>query len=96
MLDKWKEPEVIFDNMIILVADRLKENSLEKAFELKNKYNAEIKFMNCSFLDISSSEIRSKIYNKNGAVDYMLPEKVYTYIVQNNLLVIENNHNHHS
>lgn len=85
MLDKWKEPEVIFDNMIILVADRQKENSLEKAFELKNKYNAEIKFMNCSFLDISSSEIRSKIYNKNGAVDYMLPEKVYRYIVQNNL-----------
>lgn len=85
MLEKWKEPEVIFDNMIILVADRQNNNSIEKANELKKKYNAKIEFMNCSFWDISSSMIRSNIYKKEGNVSGLLPEKVYNYICENNL-----------
>ncbi len=61
MIEKWVEPEYLFNNLIFIVADRKDKNSKEKAKELKDKFNADIRFSNCDFYDISSSDIRSKI-----------------------------------
>lgn len=61
MIEKWVEPEYLFNNLIFIVADRKDDNSKEKAEELKDKFNADIRFSNCDFYDISSSDIRSKI-----------------------------------
>lgn len=61
MIEKWVEPEYLFNNLILIVADRKDKNSKEKAKELKDKFNADIRFSNCDFYDISSSDIRNKI-----------------------------------
>ena len=38
MIEKWYEPEYLFENLIFLVADRNDEKSQNKAEELKSKY----------------------------------------------------------
>ncbi|MCR5846774.1 MAG: nicotinate-nucleotide adenylyltransferase [Lachnospiraceae bacterium] len=87
MLEKWYEPEYLFDNLIFLVADRNDENSDKKAKELSERFNADIRFMNCDFLDISSTKIRQDIcavnYEEFEAKD--IDSKVYEYIKENHL-----------
>ena len=52
----------LFKNMTFLVADRGDKDSFEKAEYLKIKYNADIRFMTCEFLNISSTNIRNLFY----------------------------------
>lgn len=60
-IEKWKEPEYLFDNLKFIVASRSNFDSEKKANELKDKYNAEIIFLNCDAIDISSTSIRKCI-----------------------------------
>ncbi len=51
----------------------------EKAMELQTKYQARIVILPERKIDISSTEIRSRI-RKGKSVRYMMPEKVFHYI----------------
>lgn len=86
-IEEWKNPDIIFEKAIILVSVR-KGQSLdelnEKANELMNKFNADIRILTCPYIDISSTEIRSRI--KNGqSVKYMITEDTLNYINKFNL-----------
>lgn len=87
MIEKWLEPQYLFDNLIFLVADRNDEESSNKAKELNEKFNADIRFLNCAFLDISSSFIRNSIEEKGYEVDLsdILDKNVFDYIAENHL-----------
>ena len=87
MIEKWAEPEYLFDNLIFIVCDRNDEEIANKAEELKNKYNADIRFSKCDFLDISSSEIRKNVI-ENGYEslnEKSLDIKVINYIKEKHL-----------
>ncbi len=87
MLESWKNPDFIFQNCIIVVAVRGTgtEERIEKiAGHLIYEYQADIRILPARYIDISSSDIRSKI--KEGySIRYMLPEKVLAYIKKNGL-----------
>ncbi len=87
MIEKWYEPEYLFKNLIFLVADRNDEKSQNKAEELMAKYGADIRFMSCDFLDISSTKIREKV-NTTPYEELVLSDtddKVTEYIKDNHL-----------
>ena len=87
MMECWKKPELIFQNAVIAAAVRGTGNE-EKikmiATHLMQEYKAEIKILPARFMDLSSSEIRQRL-GKGRSVRYMLPEKVWSYILENHL-----------
>ena len=87
MLEKWYEPEYLFNNLIFIVAKRGDADSVAKANELKEKYNADIRFMHNDVIDISSTEIRDEFEN-NSYEDFKniyFDKKVFEYIKENHL-----------
>lgn len=60
--------------------DRMKE----KADELNNQYQSDIKILNIPGMDVSSRMIRERIQNKQ-TVRYLLPETVIAYIYEHNI-----------
>lgn len=87
MLEKWYKFEYLFENLIFIVADRNDKESSKKADEYKEKYNANIMFLNCDFLDISSTVIREEILSTSYD-DYKcqdINEEVFDYIKSNHL-----------
>ena len=105
MIEKWVEPEYLFNNLIFIVADRKDKNSKEKAKELKDKFNADIRFSNCDFYDISSSDIRSKIrelgysefaFEMKKASEYKEDKEnasfSYRYVIESVFDYIKDNH----
>jgi nicotinate-nucleotide adenylyltransferase len=90
MLEKWRNPEYIFENVTILVAARADEqsdNQKKKAKEYKEKYGAKIKFLSAKEMPVSSTKIRAgfKIPDCNYRIKPDCPEKVAKYAVENNL-----------
>ncbi|MCR4649544.1 MAG: nicotinate-nucleotide adenylyltransferase [Lachnospiraceae bacterium] len=89
-IEKWYEPQFLFDNLIFLVADRNDSESKKKVDYLKFQFNAEIEFLNNDFYDISSSEIREYI-KKNGysfedkRISENISSEVLEYIKSNHL-----------
>lgn len=86
-MDKWKFPQRIFDACTILAAIR-NEDSVShietEAKRLAEQYQGKILMLNCGNMDISSSQIRSKV--KQGAsIRYIVPDKVIEYIEEHNL-----------
>lgn len=72
-IDKWRDPERIFENAQLLVYPREGVEILPPAVRL-----------DCERVDVSSSEIREKI--KSGEnVSYLLKKEVYDYIIENGL-----------
>ena len=87
MIEKWYKFEYLLENLKFLVADRNDPESKKKADELKDKYNAEIQFMNCDFYNISSTELRKEIADTNYD-EYVckdINENVFDYIKSNHL-----------
>lgn len=76
-LSTWKEPEQLFNLAKIVVIQR--PGFLKKKFEAKKPI-----FINVIQIDIASAEIRKRI-QQNRSVRYMLPEKVWQYIIRNRL-----------
>ncbi len=86
-MERWKNPEVVFQNSRILAAVRggKKQADMEKKIaELEEKYDAKISLLPVKHIDISSSAIRDKIA-AGQSIRYMLPEKVRQYILRNHL-----------
>lgn len=86
-LDRWKNPEIIFEKSSIITIPRDEENKLE----LENFYNNVLKAMGASsvilpnpVMSVSSTFIRKNLDNFNLISD-MLDKGVYDYIIKNNL-----------
>jgi len=87
----WKNYETLFSMTKFIVIGRYGlnvENNIEKINELKQKYNAQIIYMNGPLVDISSTDIRNRISEKES-IKYIVPEKVEEYINENRLYVSE-------
>ena len=87
MLEKWYKPEYLFNNLIFIVAKRVDADSVAKANELKEKYNADIRFMHNDVIDISSTEIRDEFENNSYEEfkNIYFDKKVFEYIKENHL-----------
>lgn len=94
-IEKWRNVNYIFENCTILCATRpgeYNEASVEsaeiaKANDLTQTLNAKIKFIHCTPMDISSTEIRC--YRQNNPSDDLrgleLPDNVAKYILRQDL-----------
>lgn len=86
-LEKWKNPEIIFEKADIIAIPR----NINEANELEQYYYSVLKDMGArahilpkSVVQVSSTFIRENIEDKNSALKF-LNENVYKYIVENNL-----------
>lgn len=86
-LDRWKNPEIIFEKSSIITIPRDEENK----HELENFYDKVLKAMGASsvilpnpVMSVSSTFIRDNLDNFNLISD-MLDKGVYDYIIKNNL-----------
>lgn len=86
-LNRWKNPEIIFEKSSIITIPRDEENK----HELENFYNKVLKAMGASsvilpnpVISVSSTFIRENLDNFNLISD-MLDKGVYDYIIKNNL-----------
>ena len=86
-IETWWKPEEILACCTLIVAlrgDKEERAILNKAADLKEKYNASIILLPERKFDISSTEIREKI-KRGESVRYLLPDKVIAYIEKNRL-----------
>lgn len=87
-IEKWYEPELVMNQAVILVARREYEDAdrtmEQQITHLTTHYNADIRILHCSEMDISSAEIRQKVA-KGLSVVADLPESVLTYIKEHDL-----------
>ncbi|PJA96579.1 MAG: nicotinate (nicotinamide) nucleotide adenylyltransferase [Ignavibacteriales bacterium CG_4_9_14_3_um_filter_34_10] len=80
VFDKWKEPDLLVQNVKLLVMKRKTNDDSTK----KNKFFEHAIFIDTPTIEISSTEVRSRI--KAGLdAKFMLGEKVQDYIIKNNL-----------
>jgi nicotinate-nucleotide adenylyltransferase len=87
MMQKWKEPQIIFNHCIVVVAGRdnvEKEKINQHAQYLKNVYNANILQIEMPTIQIASAIIRERIV-QNKTIRYYVPDKVEDYIKKNKL-----------
>ena len=75
----WKSHEKIIENYKILIYPRLGSDKKAEIGKLKN-----VIYLKGATVDISSSEVREKIKNKNLEMDY-LNKDVLNFIIENNL-----------
>lgn len=84
-IENWKYPERIFDSSKIIAAvrnDASVEEMEQKKKDLEEKYSAEIRLLMFPRLEISSTELRERI-RKGKSVNYMIPDNVISYILEN-------------
>lgn len=87
-LDWWYEKEKLLKKYKFLVLKRDESDKIinEKINEYEKKYSAHIKILDNKRIDISSSDIRDLIKNKKD-IKYLVADKVYKYIKEENLYV---------
>jgi len=86
-MNKWKSPEEIFSECKVITTMRPGKNTAEldlAAANLKDIYNAEIFIMKMPEVDISSTQIRERAA-AGESIQYLVPESVRKYIVEENL-----------
>lgn len=87
-IERWYEPERIMSQTVILAAGREYEGihrSLKGQMNyLKEKYGAQIEYLHCREMDISSEEIRS-LTAEGQSVKDLVPEAVFAYMEKNHL-----------
>ncbi|MFC1734369.1 nicotinate (nicotinamide) nucleotide adenylyltransferase [candidate division KSB1 bacterium] len=74
-IDKWKNPQLLLENYTIYVYPRPDSDGGPH----RNHHN--VKFIDAPLIEISSSFIRKALGDKRE-LRYMLPEKVYDYILE--------------
>lgn len=86
-IEKWKNPELIFKNCAIIVANRdeYTQKDLEKkCHELMEHYGALIFITSIPKFHVSSHEIRNRL-KENKTIRYLLPDPVISHIYNNHL-----------
>lgn len=82
-MENWYHPEKIFSVCTVAVARR-KGDSEGKADFLREKFGAEIVFLDCDYYNVSSTEVRDALKKGEGVSELLLPE-TEKYIMENNL-----------
>ena len=85
--ESWKHPEIICRKAIILVAvrDDMDLDDIQQKIEfIKMQFHAEIYPLSCPKMDISSSEIRTKLQT-GKSIDDIVPQAVADYITKHEL-----------
>ena len=80
-IEKWYHPEIVLANCILLAAGRydlFNEALINRIDELNEKYNADIRMVKMTPMDVSSTEVRAGDFDD-------VPESVREYIVENHL-----------
>ncbi|MCT4688453.1 nicotinate-nucleotide adenylyltransferase [Vallitalea sp.] len=89
-LVKWKNYKRLFDTCNFVVTNRgstyTNEQLQQEINRLKSKYDAKINLIRIPDIEISSSEIRRRVKNKQ-TIKYLLPEDVEKYIDYNKLYI---------
>jgi nicotinate-nucleotide adenylyltransferase len=89
-ITRWKGVDELFDKVNFITTFRPGNNQAEldeRIADLEKVYNARIDKMSAPEMDISSSDIRSRV--KNGySIRYLLPETVEEYITEHELYMI--------
>lgn len=86
-IEKWVKPERLLKTCVMLAAyrdDKSTEEMKAQIAYLNQKYQADIRLLNTPNVDISSSEIRSKLQDEESILE-LVPEVVYQYIIENHL-----------
>ncbi len=86
-IDKWRHPERLFGLCSFAAAARpgYKNKKIAKQIDfLKEKYGAEIDYVESTAIDISSTEIRKSI-SEGRSVKYVVPDDVIGYIAEKGL-----------
>lgn len=86
-IERWVKPERFLKTCTILAAFRDDKNLEEMEMQiqyLNEKYESDIRLMNCPKVAVSSSEIRVCL-QENRCVDELVPEAVLLYIQENQL-----------
>jgi nicotinate-nucleotide adenylyltransferase len=90
-IEKWRKPERIFGLAQVIAAvrggqgsDSLIEEMEEKRVELECTYKGNIKLLHFPEMDISSTDIRTRIA-KGQSIRYLVPEAVRRYIQEEQL-----------
>lgn len=85
--DTWKNPHIICQNCILLVAvrDQLTMDTMEqKMQELRERYGAEIHLLHTPDIAIASSSLRAW-HRQNRSIRYYVPDRVLEYIKINGI-----------
>ncbi len=88
-LDRWYNPEYIFESTAIVCVRRENEKENDQLIKEKTelytkKYNARIIILDADAIEISSSEVREAIKN-NNYISSFLTKEIENYIETNNL-----------
>ncbi len=86
-MELWQKPENILRDAVILVAKRqgpTTQEFLDKMEAIKTKYNADIRVIPCTYIDISSTEIRERV-KAGKSIKYLVPEVTENYIKKHHL-----------
>lgn len=86
-IDKWKNPQMIFDGCEIIAAVRNDADYLQMenvCKQYKDRFQANIHLMNFLRMEISSTAIRDRLRHKKS-VRYLVPEPVIDYIQEKGL-----------
>jgi nicotinate-nucleotide adenylyltransferase len=86
-IESWKCPERLMKACTILAAcrDDMNQDDTKKQIDyLNTKYNANIRLMTMNAIDVSSTDIRSRIKDQL-TIDQLVPKKVAEYIAENHL-----------
>ncbi len=78
--DTWHKPDEILELVELVVLKR----TFDREIKNPNKYFAEAKFVDTPTIEISATEIRSRV-SKNLPIDFFVPQSVSEYIKENNL-----------
>lgn len=85
-IERWYQPQRIFDNCTLLAANRndvpQKELSEKKQF-LENRFHAKVVLLDVPQIDISSTKVRENV-KQGKSIRYMVTNQVHDYILQNN------------
>lgn len=88
-ITSWHNPEKLFQytNILAAIRDDVCKSQLEKKIlSLKKQYKCKIDFLQAKRFDVSSHQIRKKIFSGElEDLEFLLPEKVYSYIKRKGL-----------
>lgn len=87
IFNSWYNYEEIIQKCMVLCGSRYR-NDIEKLKQIKKEKfcnSDKIIISNINVIEVSSTEIRENIYKNPNYVKILLREKVYDYIIKNNL-----------
>ncbi len=88
-VDSWHEPEKIFQQAVILAANRMevpKEEIKRQIEYLRRRFSGQVCLIDMPDIAISSRDVRKR--RKNGLpIRYYVPDSVYEYIMEHQLYI---------